>query len=252
MGNPLSAVLGWLHAGYPEGVPPTDFYPLLALLSRTLDEDELQDVVGRVIRENPDGDIRATDVQQALADLRDSPAGPEAVNAVAARLAKVGWPLGEPEDVGPGRKADGSRASGTDPRPTGAPHDDSGTRSTGAPRTDAAWHAPDDASALDRDPAQSPGIVQRIDDWLATGFPTGVPRQDRVPLLALLGPRLTDAQVDEIARRLVTSAGHSPDEEISSEDASALISSITRDDPTPAELERVAAELASKGWPLRA
>jgi hypothetical protein len=66
---------------------------------------------------------------------------------------------------------------------------------------------PDDASELDHDPAQGPNLVQRIDDWLAKGFPSGVPRQDRVPLLALLGPRLTDAQVDEIARRLVTSAG---------------------------------------------
>lgn len=246
MSNPLSSVLGWLHAGYPEGVPPKDFYPLLALLSRTLDDGELQEVVGRVIRENPDGDIRARDVEQALAEVTDSatPVRSEDVNAVAARLAKVGWPLapslGDEDQV---------------PAAGNASADEDQVPAAGSSSADGAGplpQVPDDASELDHDPAQGPNLVQRIDDWLAKGFPSGVPRQDRVPLLALLGPRLTDAQVDEIARRLVTSADRSPDEEITSEDASALISGITRDDPTPAELERVAAELAAKGWPLRA
>ena len=36
--NYLQLVLNWLHKGYPDGVPATDYYPLLALLSRTLSE----------------------------------------------------------------------------------------------------------------------------------------------------------------------------------------------------------------------
>jgi hypothetical protein len=31
-------VLAWLHEGYPEGVPPKDYFPLLALLKRSLSE----------------------------------------------------------------------------------------------------------------------------------------------------------------------------------------------------------------------
>ena len=32
----FDSVLNWLHEGYPEGVPPTDYFPLLALLKRSL------------------------------------------------------------------------------------------------------------------------------------------------------------------------------------------------------------------------
>jgi len=34
-------VLDWLHRGYPHGVPPKDYFPLLALLMRSLKEDEV-------------------------------------------------------------------------------------------------------------------------------------------------------------------------------------------------------------------
>ncbi len=37
----LDNVLGWLHKGYPEGVPPTDYFALLALLKRSLTEEEV-------------------------------------------------------------------------------------------------------------------------------------------------------------------------------------------------------------------
>ena len=37
----LDNVLGWLHEGYPEGVPPKDYFPLLALLKRSLTEEEV-------------------------------------------------------------------------------------------------------------------------------------------------------------------------------------------------------------------
>ena len=37
----LENVLAWLHEGYPDGVPPKDYFPLLALLKRSLTEDEV-------------------------------------------------------------------------------------------------------------------------------------------------------------------------------------------------------------------
>ena len=37
----LENVLGWLHRGYPEGVPQKDYFALLALLKRSLTEDEV-------------------------------------------------------------------------------------------------------------------------------------------------------------------------------------------------------------------
>ena len=38
----LSSVVSWLRAGYPEGVPPTDTFALLALLANRLSNDEVK------------------------------------------------------------------------------------------------------------------------------------------------------------------------------------------------------------------
>ena len=37
----LDNVLHWLHEGYPEGVPPKDYFAVLALLKRSLTEEEV-------------------------------------------------------------------------------------------------------------------------------------------------------------------------------------------------------------------
>ena len=46
----LDNVLGWLNAGYPEGVPPKDYFPLLALLKRSLTEDEVVKAAQSILR----------------------------------------------------------------------------------------------------------------------------------------------------------------------------------------------------------
>ena len=40
----VDKVLGWLRAGYPDGVPPKDYIPLFALLGQRLSENEIEDV----------------------------------------------------------------------------------------------------------------------------------------------------------------------------------------------------------------
>jgi hypothetical protein len=37
----MDNVLAWLHEGYPQGVPPKDYFALLALLKRSLTEDQV-------------------------------------------------------------------------------------------------------------------------------------------------------------------------------------------------------------------
>ncbi len=45
MANPVGKVLDWLRAGYPDGVPPRDYFPLIALLRRQqLTDDEVREV----------------------------------------------------------------------------------------------------------------------------------------------------------------------------------------------------------------
>src|SRR5262249_18790942 len=46
----LDNVLGWLHEGYPEGVPPKDYFPLLALLNRSLSEEEVVKAAKAVLK----------------------------------------------------------------------------------------------------------------------------------------------------------------------------------------------------------
>ena len=46
----LDNVLSWLHEGYPEGVPPKDYFPLLALLKRSLTEEEVVKAAQTVLK----------------------------------------------------------------------------------------------------------------------------------------------------------------------------------------------------------
>ncbi|KXO98010.1 DUF3349 domain-containing protein [Tsukamurella pseudospumae] len=45
----LAKIVDWLRAGYPDGVPSTDYQPLLALLDRQLTRDEVKEVARELI-----------------------------------------------------------------------------------------------------------------------------------------------------------------------------------------------------------
>ena len=93
----LDNVLSWLRAGYPEGVPHKDQFALLALLTRSLSEDEVVRAIHDILRSS-DGDRPVTDdeIRGAVQNVIDKEPLPEEVNQVAARLASVGWPLSTP------------------------------------------------------------------------------------------------------------------------------------------------------------
>lgn len=90
-------VITWLNAGFPEGVAPKDHFALLALLKRSLSEDEVVDAA-RTILKSGDADTPVTDAQirDAIAALIDKDPNPEEMHQVSARLASVGWPLAAP------------------------------------------------------------------------------------------------------------------------------------------------------------
>jgi hypothetical protein len=87
-------------------------------------------------------------------------------------------------------------------------------------------------------------FLAKIVAWITAGYPEGVPGPDRVPLFALLKPRLTDDEVKAIATEL-TARG-----EFDHVDIGVLITEITDALPKPDDVERVRARLAAKGWPL--
>jgi len=45
----MTAILDWLRVGYPQGVPPQDRFPLIALLARRLTDDQVEWVAEQVI-----------------------------------------------------------------------------------------------------------------------------------------------------------------------------------------------------------
>jgi hypothetical protein len=91
----LSSVVSWLRAGYPEGIPPTDTFAVLALLTRRLGNDEVVAVTHELMQR---GDFDDIDIGVAITQLTDELPSPEDVERVRARLAAKGWPLDEPRD----------------------------------------------------------------------------------------------------------------------------------------------------------
>ena len=47
----LNSIVGWLRAGYPSGVPDSDYIPLLALLARRLTSEEVAAVAAELGRQ---------------------------------------------------------------------------------------------------------------------------------------------------------------------------------------------------------
>ena len=92
--KPFENVLRWLRAGYPEGVPPKDFYPLLALLQRSLSEEQVIEAAQSILL-STDGDIPVTreDIHDAILKITAQAPNAEEIQQVAGRLASVGWPL---------------------------------------------------------------------------------------------------------------------------------------------------------------
>lgn len=87
-------VLRWLHAGYPEGVPPKDYFALLALLKRSLSEDEVVKAAQAILKSNSSSDVVTEDeIRKAVHDVIEKEPNSEEIHQVASRLASVGWPL---------------------------------------------------------------------------------------------------------------------------------------------------------------
>jgi len=91
----LDNVLGWLHDGYPEGVPPKDYFALLALLKRSLTEDEVVRAAQSVLKTSAATEDAVTEdeIRKAVQDVIAKEPNPEEIHQVASRLASVGWPL---------------------------------------------------------------------------------------------------------------------------------------------------------------
>ena len=97
-----------------------------------------------------------------------------------------------------------------------------------------------------------PNVALRVLNWLEAGYPDGIPRQDRFPLIALLRRRLTDEQTREIVRDLTGPGALETrgDDPITQDEIEDLIQRELAESPSSEDVARVSARLAAGGWPL--
>jgi hypothetical protein len=98
----LSSIVGWLRAGYPEGVPDVDYIPLFALLGSQLTNDEVNEIAKEL--ETTSDPESAEAIKRAITAVTDHHEPKDSdVARVRARLAAGGWPLAKPEHFDPVR-----------------------------------------------------------------------------------------------------------------------------------------------------
>ncbi|WP_040870563.1 DUF3349 domain-containing protein [Nocardia exalbida] len=90
-----------------------------------------------------------------------------------------------------------------------------------------------------------PPFLHAIIGWLRVGYPDGVPESDYIPLLALLRRRLSDEEVARIAAELTGFGGA----DIDQADIQVMITKITNDMPSEADVARVRARVEANAWP---
>lgn len=89
----IEAILGWLRAGYPDGLAPNEYVPVVALLRRTLTDSEVDAVVEAMEHEGLHAAGERGAIKDAITQEAHTVPTTAETNAVAARLAAVGWPL---------------------------------------------------------------------------------------------------------------------------------------------------------------
>jgi hypothetical protein len=90
----VSRVIGWLRAGYPEGVPQQDYQPLFALLGSQLTNDEVTLIADdRAFSADPES---AEAIKKAIGNVTHTPVHDSDIARVRSHLAAGGWPLAIP------------------------------------------------------------------------------------------------------------------------------------------------------------
>lgn len=91
----LKSIVGWLRAGYPDGVPERDYVPLLALLRRRITDDELTWVADQITREG-NSPFGTTDIGVVITKVTDELPHEDDLERVRAHLVEGGWEVDPP------------------------------------------------------------------------------------------------------------------------------------------------------------
>ena len=92
----LRGVVDWLLEGYPAGVPPKDYIPLIALLRRRLSESEIREIADEIAAHaGPGARVDAsTDIGVSITRLTDALPSQQDIARVEEHLTRHHhWPL---------------------------------------------------------------------------------------------------------------------------------------------------------------
>lgn len=209
----VARVVGWLRAGYPDGVPQQDYVALLGILHRQLTDEEIVEIA-QTLADASEDDVEAR-IRQAIKQRTLQPATDDDVARVSARLATVGWPLAVVESDSPDEVPDDTSAM--------------------EPTAGSGNEAPPVADPRASESEARRNIMKRLITWVRQGYPAGVPAADYVPLIALLSRRLTKDEVIDIVIEL-RGAGVLPSE---TGRIGAAIMGTTNEVPSIEEIDRV-------------
>jgi Protein of unknown function (DUF3349) len=91
LGNVVARMVSFVRAGYPQGVPATDYIPLLALLRRRLSDEEVTAVATQLAARG-EMNIDSADIGAAIIRITDEIPSPADLERVQRRLDTIGWP----------------------------------------------------------------------------------------------------------------------------------------------------------------
>jgi Protein of unknown function (DUF3349) len=91
LGNVVAKMVAFVRAGYPQGVPATDYIPLLALLRRRLSDEEVTAVATQLAARG-EMNIDSADIGAAIIRITDEIPSPADLERVQRRLDTIGWP----------------------------------------------------------------------------------------------------------------------------------------------------------------
>jgi len=95
--SPISKILNWLNAGYPEGIPQRDFPSVLLVLHQNLSDEDIESIADDLALQsvsNGAEPVTADQIRTMVHEHAFQSATEEDVLRVSAALAHGGWPLG--------------------------------------------------------------------------------------------------------------------------------------------------------------
>jgi hypothetical protein len=98
LGDVVARMVAFVRAGYPRGVPATDYVPLLGLLRRRLSDDEVVAVASELVRHGT-MPIDGTDIRVAINKITDEMPSPADTDRVRRRLEAAGGQVSDDFDT---------------------------------------------------------------------------------------------------------------------------------------------------------